>query len=56
MILSPTNLKKAYKTVKSNKGSGGVNGLIVDDLLPYLKQHKEELLQSIFKDTSLIHK
>ena len=49
MILSPTNLNKAYKKVKSNKGSGGVDGLSVDDLLPYLQQHKEELLQFIFK-------
>ena len=26
MILSPTNLNKAYKQVKSNKGCGGVDG------------------------------
>lgn len=47
MILSPTNLNKAYKQVKSNKGSGGVDGLEVDDLLPYLHQHKDELITSI---------
>jgi hypothetical protein len=41
MILSPTNLNRAYKKVKSNKGSVGVDGLSVDDLLPYLLQHKE---------------
>ena len=51
MILSPTNLNKAYKRVKSNKGSGGVDGLSVDDLLPYLLQNKEELLQSILNGT-----
>lgn len=30
MILSPTNLNRAYKQVKSNKGSGGVDGLRVE--------------------------
>ena len=49
MILSPINLNKAYKQVKSNKGSGGVDGLGVDDLLDYLRNHKDELLQSIIK-------
>ena len=49
MIFSPTNLNKAYKQVKSNKGSGGVDGLGVDDLLDYLLNHKDELLQSIIR-------
>jgi len=51
MILSPQNLNKAYKQVKSNKGSGGIDGLGVDKLLPYLLEHKESLLQSIAKGT-----
>jgi len=51
MILSPQNLNRAYKQVKSNKGSGGIDGLGVDDLLPYLYEHKEELLQSIANGT-----
>ena len=41
MILSPTNLNTAYKQVKSNKGSGGIDGLGVEELLPYLLEHKE---------------
>ena len=42
MILSPTNLNKAYKQVKSNKGRGGVDGLgvKVEELLDYLLNHK----------------
>ena len=48
-ILSPTNLNKAYKQVKSNKGSGGVDGLGVEDLLDYLLTHKDEILQSIIR-------
>jgi len=48
-ILSPTSLNMAYKKVKSNKGSGGVDGLGVEDLLNYLRNHKDELLQSIIR-------
>jgi len=47
MILAPTNLNKAYKQVKSNKGSGGVDGMVVEELLNHLLQHKDELLTSI---------
>ena len=49
MILSPINLNKAYKKVKSNKGSGGVDGLRVEDLLPYLREHKESMINSIIQ-------
>lgn len=48
-ILSPTNLNKAYKQVKSNRGSGGVDGLGVDELQNYLLNHKDEILQSIIR-------
>jgi RNA-directed DNA polymerase len=47
MILSPTNLNTAYKQVKSNKGSGGIDGLGVEELLPYLLEHKDELITFI---------
>lgn len=46
-ILSPSNLNLAYKQVKSNKGSGGIDRMEVDDLLPYLLCHKDELIASI---------
>ena len=51
MMLSPTNLNKAYKKVKSNKGSGGVDGLSVEDLLLYLLEHKESIVNSIIQGT-----
>jgi len=50
-ILSPTNLNQAYKRVKSNKGSGGVDKMEVESLLDYLVCHKEELIQSIMGGT-----
>ena len=46
-ILTRENLNRAYKQVKRNKGAGGVDGMQVDELLPYLKENLNELLQSI---------
>lgn len=50
-ILSPSNLNQAYKRVKSNKGSGGVDKMEVESLLNYLVRHKEELIQTIMDGT-----
>jgi RNA-directed DNA polymerase len=41
------NLNRAYKRVKSNKGAGGVDGMSVDDLYPWLLEHKGELVQTL---------
>jgi len=46
-ILSPTNMNQAYKRVKSNKGSGGIDKMEVESLRDYLVTNKEELIQSI---------
>lgn len=46
-ILGRENLNRAYKQVKRNKGAGGIDGMQVDELLPYLKEHKGELMQSL---------
>jgi RNA-directed DNA polymerase len=48
-ILSRDNLNQAYKRVKANKGSHGVDGMTVDELLPLLKQDGEKLKQSILR-------
>jgi group II intron reverse transcriptase/maturase len=50
-ILSPKNLNLAYKKVKSNKGSGGVDKMEVESLKDYLVKNKQELLSSILGDT-----
>lgn len=41
------NLNLAYKRVKQNGGAAGVDKMTVDEMLPYLKAHKAELLDSI---------
>jgi retron-type reverse transcriptase len=46
-ILERDNLNKAYKRVKSNKGGVGVDKMRVDELLPYLKENRERLLEQI---------
>lgn len=46
-ILDRNNLNNAFRKVKSNKGAEGVDGMGVDELLPYLKDNKDNLIQSI---------
>ncbi|KAF1085659.1 Group II intron-encoded protein LtrA [Sporotomaculum syntrophicum] len=46
-ILSRDNLNRAYKQVKKNKGAGGIDGMQVDELLHFLKENKNELVQSL---------
>ena len=46
-ILARDNLNRAYKRVKSNKGAPGIDGMSVEDALPWLREHREELLESI---------
>ena len=46
-VLSPDNLNRAYLQVKRNHGSGGVDGLSTEELGGYLKEHKDELMESL---------
>ncbi len=46
-MLGRDNLNIAFKRVKKNKGSAGTDGMTVDEMLPYLKEHRSELLESI---------
>ena len=48
-ILTPDNLNRAYRQVKANKGSGGIDRMEVDELLPYLRAHKEEITESLLE-------
>ena len=46
-ILSPANLNRAYKRVRSNKGAGGIDRMEVESLRDYLVSGKDALIQSI---------
>ena len=47
-ILDKDNLNRAYKRVKANKGAAGIDGMTVEEMLPYLKEHRQEWLDSIY--------
>ena len=46
-IIDRNNLNQAFKRVKANKGSHGIDGMKVDELLQYLKENGDSLRQSI---------
>ena len=46
-ILDRNNLNQAYLKVKKNGGSAGIDGMTVEEMLPYLKIHSEELLDAL---------
>lgn len=46
-VLSRENLNKAYKKVRANKGAAGIDGMTVEEALPWLKSNGEELLEKI---------
>ena len=46
-ILSSNNMNAAYKQVVRNKGSHGIDGMKVDELLPYLKENGNNLIEEL---------
>ena len=52
-ILSDDNIENAYKRVYANKGAGGVDGVTINELEKYMKEHwqgiKEEIRERKYK-------
>jgi group II intron reverse transcriptase/maturase len=46
-VLSRNNLNDAYRRVKRNKGVPGIDGMTVDELGPYLREHRQEIKEAI---------
>jgi RNA-directed DNA polymerase len=46
-LLDRDNLNQAYKQVKKNKGAAGVDGMTVDELSGWLKDHKDAFLDAL---------
>jgi RNA-directed DNA polymerase len=50
-ICESTNLNRAYKRVKANKGAAGVDGMTVNELSAWIAKHKESLIESLLSGT-----
>jgi group II intron reverse transcriptase/maturase len=46
-ILDRNNLNVAYQHVKRNKGAGGIDGMTVEELGPYLKENNTKLVEEL---------
>jgi len=50
-VCEPGNCKQALQRVKANKGSPGVDGMTVEELPEYLKQHGPEIGEQLRQGT-----
>ena len=50
-VVERENLKKALRRVRSNKGSGGVDGMTVDQLPAYLRTHWPDMRSKLLSGT-----
>ena len=48
-MLYKDNFNRAYKRVKANKGAPGIDGMTIEEALPYLKEHQQELTDRIYR-------
>ena len=51
MAVRRANLQAALKRVRSNKGSPGIDGMTVDELIAYLREHWEEIREQLLSGT-----
>ncbi len=49
-VMSPTNLNKAYETVRRNGGTSGVDSMDILNLKAYLKENGKRLIQEVLKE------
>jgi len=56
-IVERSNLARAWQRVRQNKGSAGIDGMTVDELVPYLRAHwpaiREQLLAGRYQPSAV---
>lgn len=56
-IVERSNLARALKRVRQNQGSAGIDGMTVDELVPYLREHwsavREQLLAGRYRPSAV---
>jgi RNA-directed DNA polymerase len=50
-VLRRENLIRALRRVRSNKGTPGIDGMTVEELTPYLKEHWARIREELFEGT-----
>ena len=50
-VVHPSNLNAAYRRVRANKGSAGIDGMRVVELSPWLYDHKGRLIEQLVSGT-----
>ncbi len=48
-ILYKDNFNRAYKRVRQNKGAPGIDGMTIEEALPYLKEHQQRITDRIYR-------
>lgn len=51
LVVHPTNMGRAYRQVLGNKGSAGVDGMTVNELLAYLQTNWEQMKTALLSDS-----
>ncbi|XBH06968.1 hypothetical protein V5E97_13275 [Singulisphaera sp. Ch08] len=50
-VCQAANLNRAYRRVKANKGSAGVDGMTIAQLRPWIAGHKDDLVAALLDGT-----
>ena len=50
LLVHPTNMGRAYRQVVGNKGSAGIDGMTVNELLDHLRTNWDQIKSALLSD------